>query len=64
MIEYTYFELFLLCAFFVVLAYMFKFREESRSHRKFISIILSDPDLYNKIRTDLVEAEKEIRNAH
>lgn len=64
MIEYTYFELFLLCAFFVVLAYMFKFREESRMHKKFIRVLLSEPALYEKVRADLIEAEKEIRNAH
>ena len=64
MIEYTNFELFLLCAFFVVLAYMFKFREEAAISKRCIKVLLREPAFYEKVRADLIEAEKEIRNAH
>ena len=64
MIEYTYFEIFLMCAFFVALGYALKYREESLSARKFIRALVNEPELYAKFKKDHDDFVKEIKNAN
>lgn len=63
MIEYTYFELFLMVAFFIALGFALKYREEASSAKKFIKILLQEPDVYAKIKKEHDNFMKEIRNA-
>ena len=52
MIEYTYLEIFLFCAFVVVLGYAFKYREESVSAKHFIRAMLNDRAMYDRVKAD------------
>lgn len=63
MIEYTYFEIFLMCAFFVALAYALKYREEAKSTKRFIKILLEEPKLYEQVKKEHDNFVKELRNA-
>lgn len=63
MIEYTYFEVFLMCAFFVALGYALKYREEARGAKRFIKILLDEPEVYAKIKKEHDAFVKELRNA-
>jgi hypothetical protein len=63
MIEYTYFELFLMGAFFVTLGYALKYREEAIATKRFIKAILADKILYDKIKSEHDTFMKELRNA-
>jgi hypothetical protein len=49
MVEYTYLELFLFCTSVVGLAFSMKYREESRSHHRFISVLLNDKEMREKV---------------
>lgn len=63
MIEYTYFEVFLIVAFFVVLGYALKYHEEAKSAKRFIKILLDEPELYAKVKKEHDAFVKELRNA-
>jgi hypothetical protein len=52
MIEYTYLEIVLFCAFVVVLGYAFKYREESVSAKSFIRAMLKDRAMYDRVKED------------
>lgn len=64
MIQYTYFELFLICAFFIALGYALKYREEAIGAKRFIKILLDEPEVYTKIKKEHDDFMKETRNAH
>ena len=64
MIEYTYFELFLICAFFIVLGFALKYHEEAKSAKRFIKILIEQPDVYSKVRKDYDDFVKGAKNAH
>jgi hypothetical protein len=49
MVEYTYLELFLFCTSVIGLAYALKYREEARSHHRFISVLLEDKQMREKV---------------
>ena len=49
MVEYTYLELFLFCTSILGLAFSLKYKEEARSHRRFISLLMENKDARNKI---------------
>jgi hypothetical protein len=49
MVEYTYLELFLFCTSVIGLAFSLKYREEARSHHKFISVLLNDKEMREKV---------------
>ena len=53
MIEYTYLEIFLFCAFFVALGYAFKYREESRMTKHMLKAMLHDRTIYDRMKSDL-----------
>jgi hypothetical protein len=63
MVEYTYLELFLFCTSVIGLAFSLKYREEARSHHKFISVLLNDKEMREKVfetaDTALDQARKE-----
>ena len=63
MIEYTYFEIFLICAFFVVLGYALKYREEAMGTKRLLKAMLSDRAVYDRIKGDHDTFMKELRNA-
>lgn len=63
MIEYTYFEIFLMCAFFVVLGYALKYHEEAKSAKRFIKILLDEPEMYERIKKEHDTFMEEMRNA-
>ena len=49
MVEYTYLELFLFCTSVLGLAFSLKYRDEARSHFRFISLLMENKDARNKI---------------
>lgn len=63
MIEYTYFEVFLMVAFFVVLGYALKYHEEAKSVKRFIKILLDEPEVYAKVKKEHDAFVKGLRNA-
>lgn len=63
MIEYTYFEIFLICAFFIALGYALKYREESIMGKRMIRAMLNDRDIYDRMKNDHDSFMKELRNA-
>ena len=63
MIEYTYFEVFLIVAFFVVLGYALKYHEEAKTAARFIKAMLDEPKLYDKLKNEHDAFMKEMRNA-
>ena len=63
MIEYTYFEIFLICAFFIALGYALKYREESTMGKRMIRAMLNDRDIYDRMKNDHDSFMKELRNA-
>lgn len=63
MIEYTYFEIFLICAFFIALGYALKYREESITGKRMIRAMLNDRDIYDRMKNDHDSFMKELRNA-
>ena len=63
MIEYTYFEIFLICAFFIALGYALKYREEYSSAKLLIRAMLSDRTMYDRMKADHDMFIKELRNA-
>lgn len=63
MIEYTYFEIFLICAFFVALGYAFKYHEEVKLSKRFIKALLDEPEVYIEIKKAHDQHMKELRNA-
>jgi hypothetical protein len=48
MVEYTYLELFLFCTSVLGLAFSLKYKEEVRSHRRFISLIFENKEAREK----------------
>lgn len=63
MIEYTYFEVFLMCAFFVALGYALKYYEEAKTAKRFIKALLQHDELYAKMKKEHDDYVKELRNA-
>ena len=63
MIEYTYFEIFLLCAFFIALGYALKYREEAKTAKRFIRLMLNEREVYEKVKREHDTFVKELRNA-
>jgi hypothetical protein len=63
MIEYTYLEIFLFCAFVLALGYALKYREEYSSAKLLIRAMLSDRDIYDRMKNDHDTFMKELRNA-
>lgn len=63
MIEYTYFEIFLLCAFFIVLGYAFKYHEEAKTAKHVLRAMLQDKSVYDRMKNDHDTFMKELRNA-
>jgi hypothetical protein len=63
MIEYTYFEVFLLCAFFIVLGYAFKYHEEAKTAKLIVRAMLQDKSVYDRMKNDHDTFMKELRNA-
>jgi hypothetical protein len=63
MIEYTYLEIFLFCAFFVALGYAFKYREESTTGKQVIRAMLRDQTIYDKMKADHDTFIEELKNA-
>ena len=53
MIEYTYLEIFLFCAFFVALGYAFKYHEEAKMTKHVLKAMLTDRNIYDKMKADL-----------
>jgi len=49
MVEYTYLELFLFCTSVIGLAFSLKYREEANSHHKFISALLENKEMREKV---------------
>ena len=49
MVEYTYLELFLFCTSVLGLAFSLKYKEEVRSHRRFIYLLMEDKEARKKI---------------
>lgn len=64
MIEYTYFEVFLIVAFFVALGYAFKYYEEAKTAKRFIKALLQHDELYAKMKKDHDDFVKGIKNAN
>lgn len=62
MIEYTYFELFLMCAFFIALGFALKYREESLTGKKFVKMLIENEKVYMKVKTEY-NTFMEARNA-
>jgi hypothetical protein len=52
MIEYTYLEIFLFCAFVLVLGYAFKYHEERNDAKRFIRAMLNDRAMYDRVKAD------------
>lgn len=63
MIEYTYFEIFLLCAFFIVLGYALKHHEEAKTAKLIVRAMLQDKSVYDRMKNDHDTFMKELRNA-
>lgn len=63
MIEYTYFEIFLICAFFIALGFALKYREESIGAKRLLKAMLKDRAIYDKIKADHDTFMKGLRNA-
>lgn len=63
MIEYTYFEVFLLCAFFIALGYAFKYHEEAKTAKLIVRAMLQDKSVYDRMKSDHDTFMKELRNA-
>ena len=63
MIEYTYFEIFLLCAFFIALGYALKYREESHTAKRFVKMLIEDEQIYKRVHSEYTTFTKELRNA-
>lgn len=63
MIEYTYFEIFLICAFFIALGYAFKYREETKMAKHLLKAMLKDKSVYDRMKNDHDTFIKELRNA-
>jgi hypothetical protein len=63
MIEYTYLEIFLFCAFFVALGYAFKYREEASTGKQVIRAMLRDKSIYDSMKSDHDTFIKELKNA-
>lgn len=63
MIEYTYFEVFLMVAFFVVLGFAFKYHEEAKMAKRFIKAMLDEPKVYDEVKKAHDLHVKEMRNA-
>ena len=63
MIEYTYFEIFLLCAFFIALGYAFKYHEEAKTAKLIVRAMLQDKSVYDRMKNDHDTFMKELRNA-
>ena len=63
MIEYTYFEVFLLCAFFIAMGYAFKYHEEAKTAKLIVRAMLQDKSVYDRMKNDHDTFIKELRNA-
>jgi len=63
MIEYTYFELFLMLCCFVLGGFVTKYREEARSSQTLVRAMLKDEAVYRRIKSDHDTFMKEMRNA-
>ena len=63
MIEYTYFEIFLLCAFFIALGYAFKYHEEAKTAKLIVRAMLQDKSVYDRMKNDHDTFIEELRNA-
>lgn len=63
MIEYTYFEIFLMCAFFIALGYALKYREETITAKRFLKALLNEPEIYARVKKEHDDFMKELKNA-
>lgn len=63
MIEYTYFEIFLLCAFFIALGYAFKYYEDAKTAKLILRAMLNDKAVYDRMKDDHDTFMKELKNA-
>jgi hypothetical protein len=63
MIEYTYLEISLFCAFVLALGFALKYREESIMGKQVIKAMLDDPETYNRFKDKHDTFIKELRNA-
>lgn len=64
MIEYTYFEVVLMVAFFIALGYAFKFREEAIGAKRFLKLLIEDETTYKRVKRSFDETMEEMKNAH
>jgi hypothetical protein len=63
MIEYTYLEIFLFCAFFAALGFAFKYHEEAKTGKQVIRAMLRDKTMYDRMKDDHDTFMKELENA-
>jgi hypothetical protein len=63
MIEYTYLEIFLFCAFFVALGFALKYREESIMGKQVIIAMIEDQSIFNRMKDNHDATTKELENA-
>ena len=63
MIEYTYLEIFLFCAFVLVLGFAFKYHEEAKTAKHVLKAMLRDQSIYDRMKADHDTFMKELKNA-
>jgi hypothetical protein len=63
MIEYTYLEIFLFCAFFAALGFAFKYHEEAKTGKHVIRAMLRDQSIYDRMKADHDTFIEELKNA-
>ena len=63
MIEYTYLEIFLFCAFFAALGFAFKYHEEAKTSKQVIRAMLRDQSIYDRMKRDHDTFIEELKNA-
>lgn len=63
MIEYTYFEIFLICAFFVAMGFAFNYHEEARTAKHILKTMLRDRSVYDRMKRDHDTFMEELKNA-
>jgi hypothetical protein len=64
MIEYTYFEIFLFCALVIATGYAFKFHEEVKDAKRFIRVLLKEPEVYAKVKKEHDDYIKEMQSVN
>jgi hypothetical protein len=63
MIEYTYFEIFLICAFFIALGYSLKYHEEAKMAKNVLKAMLRDKSINDRMKADHDTFIEELKNA-